>query len=138
MATVDDHPRRNHAAWVGAALSLVALVSYFAYFARFPNLRDSAWLNLLGIAIGLAISARAFFRRRSLWSAAGLVLSIAAATALIGYVFILSNQLPDVAGVVEVGETAPDFELLDQDGLTVRLSDFQGSQLILVFYRGFW
>jgi peroxiredoxin len=36
---------------------------------------------------------------------------------------------------VEVGEKAPDFELLDQDGKKVRLSDFRGKlNVILAFY----
>lgn len=33
-----------------------------------------------------------------------------------------------------VGETAPDFELLNQDGETVRLSDFRGQKVILFAY----
>lgn len=32
------------------------------------------------------------------------------------------------------GDRAPDFELKDQDGKTVRLSDFQGRRLLLYFY----
>ena len=36
---------------------------------------------------------------------------------------------------VEIGERAPDFELTDQHGTTVRLSDFRGSKnVVLVFY----
>jgi mycoredoxin-dependent peroxiredoxin len=36
---------------------------------------------------------------------------------------------------VEVGDTAPDFELTDQHGTPVRLSDFQGKKtVVLVFY----
>jgi mycoredoxin-dependent peroxiredoxin len=36
---------------------------------------------------------------------------------------------------VEVGDSAPDFELKDQHGTPVRLSDFQGSKtVVLVFY----
>ena len=36
---------------------------------------------------------------------------------------------------VEVGEQAPDFELKDQHGTPVRLSDFRGSKnVVLVFY----
>lgn len=33
-----------------------------------------------------------------------------------------------------VGETAPDFELLNQDGDTVKLSDFRGQKVILFAY----
>ncbi|MDS1268790.1 peroxiredoxin [Lipingzhangella sp. LS1_29] len=36
---------------------------------------------------------------------------------------------------IEVGQTAPDFELTDQHGQTVRLSDFRGRKnVVLVFY----
>lgn len=33
-----------------------------------------------------------------------------------------------------IGEVAPDFELLDQDGNTVKLSDFRGKKVILFAY----
>jgi len=36
--------------------------------------------------------------------------------------------------VVEVGEKAPDFQLADDAGETVRLSDFRGKKVILYFY----
>jgi len=36
--------------------------------------------------------------------------------------------------VVDIGEKAPDFELTDDAGETVRLSDFQGQKVILYFY----
>jgi peroxiredoxin Q/BCP len=35
---------------------------------------------------------------------------------------------------MEAGDTAPDVELLDQDGGTVRLSDFRGRNVVLYFY----
>ena len=35
-----------------------------------------------------------------------------------------------------VGAEAPDFELPDQDGNAVRLSDFRGKNVVLVFYPG--
>jgi thioredoxin-dependent peroxiredoxin len=34
----------------------------------------------------------------------------------------------------DIGEQAPDFELLNQDGQTVRLSDFRGKRVILFAY----
>src|ERR1700757_802778 len=36
--------------------------------------------------------------------------------------------------MIEQGQPAPDFELPDQDGRMVRLSDFQGQRVVLYFY----
>ena len=36
--------------------------------------------------------------------------------------------------MLEVGMKAPDFSLLDKDGNTIRLSDFQGKKVVLYFY----
>ena len=36
--------------------------------------------------------------------------------------------------MLETGMKAPDFNLLDKDGNTVRLSDFQGKKVVLYFY----
>jgi len=35
---------------------------------------------------------------------------------------------------LEVGQTAPDFESIDQDGNPIRLSDFKGKKVVLYFY----
>jgi thioredoxin-dependent peroxiredoxin len=39
-------------------------------------------------------------------------------------------------GPLPVGAEAPDFSLPDQDGNTIRLSDFRGTNVVLVFYPG--
>ena len=36
--------------------------------------------------------------------------------------------------MIETGQPAPDFELLDQDGNPVRLSDLRGKRVVLYFY----
>lgn len=36
--------------------------------------------------------------------------------------------------MLEVGTKAPDFQLLDKDGQSVRLSDFLGKEIVLYFY----
>jgi peroxiredoxin Q/BCP len=36
--------------------------------------------------------------------------------------------------VPNIGETAPDFELLDDEGKKVKLSDFRGKKVVLYFY----
>jgi thioredoxin-dependent peroxiredoxin len=40
----------------------------------------------------------------------------------------------DNATLIDQGTQAPDFELPDQDGNPVRLSDFRGSRVVLYFY----
>ena len=35
---------------------------------------------------------------------------------------------------LNIGDTAPDFELLDDEGKPVRLSDFRGKKVVLYFY----
>jgi peroxiredoxin len=42
-----------------------------------------------------------------------------------------------MTGLITPGELAPDFELEDIEGKTVRLSDFRGKPLVLSFLRGF-
>ena len=34
----------------------------------------------------------------------------------------------------EIGQTAPDFELLNDEGKPTRLSDFRGREVVLYFY----
>jgi peroxiredoxin Q/BCP len=36
--------------------------------------------------------------------------------------------------MLKVGDIAPDFELFDKDGRSVRLSDFRGKKVVLYFY----
>ena len=40
----------------------------------------------------------------------------------------------DLAGVPEVGQQAPDFTLVNQFGEPVRLADFRGRNVVIVFY----
>ncbi len=39
-----------------------------------------------------------------------------------------------IRDVIEQGEEAPDFELSDQDGCVVKLSDFRGQPVVVYFY----
>lgn len=134
----DTRRRRNHLIWIGPLIAILGLVSYFTFFARYPVFRDTAWLNLLLVAAGLTVSIAAIRRRLSFLSVAGALLSAACVALLAGYVFVLSDQLPGTEGVVAVGAPAPGFELPDQTGATVRLDDYAGRPVVLVFYRGFW
>jgi peroxiredoxin len=39
--------------------------------------------------------------------------------------------------LITPGELAPDFELMDTQGHSIRLSDFRGKPVVLAFLRGF-
>ena len=57
--------KRNHAAWVGPLVALTGLVTYFTVAVRFPDLRDSAIVNLVLVIGGTAIAAWGLLRRRN-------------------------------------------------------------------------
>jgi cytochrome oxidase Cu insertion factor (SCO1/SenC/PrrC family) len=48
------------------------------------------------------------------------------------------TQSPSDLERVSIGSTAPDFELPSASGAPVKLSDFRGKNVVLVFYRGYW
>ena len=136
--------RRNHLTWIGPLAAFAGVVSYFEVFARFPALRDFPWVNLPLVFLGLGLSVlgvrRAFGSPgtfRKVLAAVGLAFSLLLAAVFVWYVFFFTYQMPpgsQALGLVD----APDFALTASDGETVRLSDYRGRKVVLVFYRGFW
>ena len=142
--------RWNWPIWVGFVVAVIGLFSY-EFFARFPITRDFPWANFLLFGIGLALLLvglfRAFgrpqvYRGRIFGSifAAMAVLFVAFFSYVIFYVL---HQVPASAGAPRVGQRAPDFLLLDQNGKPVGLGDLlrgpSGPKPVaLIFYRGFW
>ena len=55
-------------------------------------------------------------------------------------IFYVLRQVPASAGAPRVGQKAPDFLLLDQNGKPVGLGDLLSNSkgVLLIFYRGFW
>ena len=138
-------PRRNPLIWIGPLVAFAGVVSYFEVFARFPALRDVPWVNLPLTALGLALSGAGLQRawrsavrvRTKVLAAIGFGFSLLLAAALIWYVFSWSYQMPSTGKARNLAE-APDFALAASTGETVRLSDYRGRKVVLVFYRGFW
>lgn len=136
----------KHAAWMGLVINLAGFISYYLFFAQFPDLRDFPIVNLPLVLVGMFVTGAgclAMFKQGgSAWgkSLAGLAfLMTVAVTGLLNfYVFSLSYQLPEASGFPQVTTTAPDFTLPDQSGGQVNLSDYHGKKLVLVFYRGSW
>ncbi len=58
---------------------------------------------------------------------------------MVVFVSATNAQTQANAKPLAVGETAPDFTLLDHHGRKVTLADSKGkSPVVLVFYRGYW
>ncbi len=141
-------------AWAGLALSVVALLSYPTFFVRFPSTRDVPWANLLLFVVALALvlvgARRAFApgstRGRKIGATVAATLSLAVAIMFTLGVFVLGRQLPAAHGAPQVGQKAPEFQLLDTTGKTVTLSELLKAPIngqapkgaLLVFYRGYW
>jgi len=56
---------------------------------------------------------------------------------LFGLNWVIKNDLflkGEVMAELKAGSKAPDFQLEDQDGRQVKLSDFKGRKLLLYFY----
>ena len=137
----------NRTIWAGFVVALGGLFSY-EVFVRFPITRDFPWANLLLFGIGGVLLIvglfRAFGRPQlyrgkifgSRFTAIALFLF-----AFFGYeIFYVLRQVPLSAQAPRVGEKAPEFTLVDQNGKPVALADLlSGSKaVVLIFYRGFW
>jgi hypothetical protein len=125
----------------GLGLGVLGVAGYFALVlglgARLPSVRNYAIPNWIVVALGLALSVLAVARaRRRLLAGVLLGLNVAVAAAFFEMLYVLS-AVPPAAGP-PIGALAPDFALPDQGGRTMRLEDFRGKPLLLVFYRGHW
>ena len=133
-------------ALAGLGLVVIGVVSYFVVVLHFaawlPGVRNDALPNLALVAIGLLLSFVGV-RRAAAPPVAGrrLAFGLAAINLLLAGAFVWMlygmSALPAVAGPT-LGAPAPDFALVDQTGRTLRLADFHGHPLLLVFYRGHW
>jgi hypothetical protein len=137
----------NWSLWLGFFFTLAGFFSY-TFFAQFPITRDFPWANLLLFGIGAALLLVGLFRafgrpqvyRGKVFGSVFMCLS-ALMIGFFSYVFFYQlRQVPASTGAPRVGQEAPDFFLLDQNGKPVGLgyllSNSKGT--VLIFYRGFW
>jgi AhpC/TSA family len=137
----------NWSLWIGFLFALAGFLSY-TFFAQFPITRDFPWANLLLFAaagicfvIGLfrAFGKPQVYRGKilgSIFATLGVLMFV-----FFSYVFFYQlRQVPPSTGAPHIGQKAPEFTLVDQDGKDVSLSDLVGRSkaLALIFYRGFW
>ena len=133
--------------WIGFLFVLTGFLSY-TFFAQFPITRDFPWANLLLFAVGGILLVLGLFRafgkprvyRGKIFGPIFATLGILM-FAFFSYVFFYAlRQVPPSTGAPRVGQRAPNFTLLDQDGKDVALGDLvsKSKAVALIFYRGFW
>jgi hypothetical protein len=140
----------NWPIWGGFVLVVAGLFSY-EFFARFPITRDFPWANFLLFGIGATLLVFGLFRafgrpqvyRGKIFGSIFAAIAVLFVTFFSYVIFYVLHQVPASAGAPRVGQRAPDFLLLDQNGKPVGLGDLlrgpSGPKPVaLIFYRGFW
>jgi hypothetical protein len=137
----------NWPIWVGFVVVVAGLFSY-EFFARFSITRDFPWANFLLFGIGVALLLvdlfRAFGRpqvyRGKIFGSIFAVIAVLVVAFFSYEIFYVLRQVPASVGAPRVGQKAPDFILLDQNGKPVGLGDLLSDTkgVVLIFYRGFW
>ena len=133
--------------WIGFLFALAGFLSY-TFFAQFPITRDFPWANLLLFAVGGVLLVLGLFRafgkprvyRGKIFGPVLATLGIVM-LGLFSYIFFYAlRQLPPSTGAPRIGQKAPEFNLLDQDGKDVSIQALVSrcKAVALIFYRGFW
>ena len=149
---MDDisHPKpkqkRNHAVWLGPLIVFAGAVSYFTFFVRYPDLRDTPIVNLPLVILGALVSClgawRAFFKpnvyRGKILGSISLGFSLFLSGLFSAYIVYISYLVPPPTEMTKSLKAVPHFSLMDQKGNPVSPSDFNGRKLIVTFYRGYW
>ena len=122
--------RWNWPIWVGFVVVVAGLFSY-GFFVRFPTTRDFPWANLLLFGIGVALLIVGLFRafgrpqvyRGKIFGSIFTAIAVLVVAFFSYEIFYVLRQVPASAGAPRVGQKAPDFILLDQNGKPVGLGD---------------
>jgi hypothetical protein len=151
--------RWNWPVWLGLVFSMVAFVSYFLVFARFPVTRNVPWANFLLFGAGAAFLGVGLKRvlggaqplRGKIVSSILTLLSVSIFGVFCFVIFHATRQLPASLESPKIGQKAPEFALRDTDGNLVSLSTLLSTPLdpaspsrsapkavLLIFYRGYW
>ena len=134
--------RANWPLWTGFFLALIAFISYFTFFVRFPITRDVPWANYLLFVIAIALLVSGVRRApRKVIASIVAVLGTAVFVFFTIIVVVGTKKVPASHGAPQVGQKAPDFALLDSNRQLVTLSNILASSprgAVLIFYRGYW
>jgi hypothetical protein len=134
--------------WAGFGITLLAFLSYFFFFVRFPVTRDVPWVTLLfflGAGWLLVVGVRRAYRQpdRYRGKVSGPILSalsLAVFSLFCLLIFYLARQVPASSDAPRAGQQAPAFTLSDANGKSMALADLMKGRraVLLIFYRGYW
>ena len=138
----------NAFVWIGFGVALLAGLSYYLFFIRFPETRDVPWANLLLFLVAgwlLAVGVRRAYRQpeRYRGKISGVILGTLSVLLFGLFCYgnlVLARQLPSAGNALRVGQPAPGFTLSDANGKSVALSELLSGRrgVLLIFYRGYW
>jgi len=145
--------------WLGFVVSLLGLISYFLFFARFPVTRNVPWVNFLLFATSAALLLGGWRkvltgqppRGGKVVSSLLTIASLSIFGAFCFFIFYASRKLPAAIESPKIGQRAPEFALRDTHENPVSLATLLSTPLdpsspspslprgvLLVFYRGYW
>jgi hypothetical protein len=133
--------RFNWPLWSGLLLAILAFLSYFFFFARFPITRDVPWASYLLFLVAIALLVAGWRRApKKILPTIITVLGLFVAGVFTFIVNAFTKDLPVSPHAPAIGTKAPEIVLLDANKHTVALSQLLGSSngVLLVFYRGYW
>jgi hypothetical protein len=132
--------RFNWQLWSGLLLAVIAFVSYFSFFARYPLTRDVPWVSFLLLLLAVALLV-AGWRRAERKVVSSIVVALGLlVTGAFTYTVTVGSKLPGAGDAPAVGEKAPGFALPDTANRAVALDALlrQSNGVLLIFYRGYW
>lgn len=142
----------RHFLWLAPILAILGCFSYFLYFYFFEVgkitaiLRDSAALNIALVALALVMAIVCLcscWKRYSIPAKCLSILNVLIALScfgmLVSYVSYISAQMPDAEETQSL-EKVEAFRLVSSTGKTIESDkgDYEGKNLLLSFYRGYW
>jgi hypothetical protein len=126
----------------GVALVLAGVLGYFVVVFRLaawlPSVRNDAVPNWIIVSAGVVLSLIAVVRGAPGQRTPAVLLGVNVGLVVLFAVVLYVVPVVPAASGPAVGAAAPDFALVDHTGKTVRLADYRGAPLLLVFYRGHW
>src|SRR5438105_13290420 len=108
--------RFNWPLWSGFALTLIAFVSYFFIFARFPITRDVPWASYILFAAAIILLIGGV--RRADRKVLPVVITFAGIAVFAFFIFavtIASRQIPSAHGAPGVGHKGPELAAGDRE-----------------------